>query len=157
MSKTIKELADSMGVSKTYIRKFMTDDFRLHYTETSANGVITITSAGCRIIALSMGKMPVSDVCGTPETPETKSSQDDSDVIALLRATVDTLQHQLEVKDQQIAALTEALSATLQSTAVSLQAAQALHAGTIQQRITDGSPEPGKPAPSRHWWQFGRK
>ena len=52
-------------------------------------------------------------------------------VVAVLQATIDTLQGQLEVKDRQIEKLTEALVAAQQTAA----AAQALHAGTIQQQL----------------------
>ena len=55
-------------------------------------------------------------------------------VVAVLQATIDTLQGQLEVKDQQIEKLTEALVAAQQTVA----AAQALHTGTIQQQLLTG-------------------
>nr|WP_051764110.1 hypothetical protein [Streptococcus gallolyticus] len=43
MSKTIKEIADELGVSKTAIRNKMTDDFREKWVQTStANGVQTL-------------------------------------------------------------------------------------------------------------------
>lgn len=43
MSKTIKEIADELGVSKTAIRNKMTDDFREKWVETlTANGVKTL-------------------------------------------------------------------------------------------------------------------
>ena len=60
------------------------------------------------------------------------------DLVCVLQATIDTLQGQLEVKDRQleqqaqtITRLTDALAAAQQTAA----AAQALHAGTIQQRF----------------------
>ncbi|MCO7108138.1 hypothetical protein NIA69_01695 [Gemmiger formicilis] len=63
------------------------------------------------------------------------------DLVCVLQATIDTLQGQLEVKDRQIeqqaqtiTRLTDALAAA-QQTAV---AAQALHAGTIQQQLVAG-------------------
>lgn len=43
MSKTIKEIADELGVSKTAIRNKMTDDFREKWVETlTTNGVQTL-------------------------------------------------------------------------------------------------------------------
>lgn len=43
MSKTIKEIADELGVSKTAIRNKMTDDFRKKWVQTlTANGVQTL-------------------------------------------------------------------------------------------------------------------
>ena len=63
------------------------------------------------------------------------------DLVCVLRATIDTLQGQLEVKDRQIeqqaqtiTRLTDALAAAQQTAA----AAQALHAGTIQQQLITG-------------------
>ena len=51
--------------------------------------------------------------------------------MAVLQATIDTLQGQLEVKDRQIEQLTSALVAAQQTAA----AAQALHAGTMKQQL----------------------
>lgn len=85
-----------------------------------------------------------------------------SGVVAVLQATIDTLQGQLSVKDQQIeelnARLAEVSSALLaaQQTAV---AAQALHAGTMKQQLLSGEsgadqqgrePEPGG---KRSWFR----
>lgn len=56
------------------------------------------------------------------------------DLVCVLQATIDTLQGQLEVKDRQIAKLTEALVAAQQTAA----AAQALHAGTMHQQLLSG-------------------
>ena len=77
---------------------------------------------------------------------ETGGDVDVNTLIVTLRNTVDTLQQQLTVKDEQLAAkdkqladLTAALvSAQEQHKALTdaLTAAQALHAGTIQERLT---------------------
>ncbi len=83
-------------------------------------------------------------------------------VVAVLQATIDTLQGQLEVKDRQIeqqaqtiTRLTDALAAAQQTAA----AAQALHAGTIQQQLLndedredrqDREPEQGQ---KRSWFR----
>ena len=64
------------------------------------------------------------------------------DLVCVLQATIDTLQGQLAVKDKQIAELNERLSecsAALLAAQQTAQAAQALHAGTIQQQLTDGA------------------
>lgn len=82
-------------------------------------------------------------------------------MIAVLQATIDTLQGQLEVKDRQIeqqaqtiTRLSDALVAAQQTAA----AAQALHAGTIQQQLLSGEvggdqqrPEP-EPGQKRGWF-----
>lgn len=73
---------------------------------------------------------------------ETSSEIDVNTLIVTLQNTVDTLQQQLTVKDNQIDELTVMLKASQeqQATLVSaLTAAQALHAGTIQERLTERS------------------
>ena len=62
-------------------------------------------------------------------------------VIAVLQTTIDTLQGQLEIKDKQIEELNARLaevSSALVAAQQTAQAAQALHAGTIQQQLTSG-------------------
>ena len=119
------------------------------------------------------------------QPPKAEKSPEENNVeqrlYATLQATIDLLQEQLRVKDQQIATkdkqiaaqqeqLTQ-LTAALEHTTTSLQAAQALHAGTMQQlgaaeqeSIQDefedsvSAPEPAQEAPSerRRWrwpWQ----
>lgn len=58
MSKTIKEIADELGVSKTAIRNKMTDDFRGKWVQTlTANGVQTlvITEEGVNALKSMFG------------------------------------------------------------------------------------------------------
>ena len=80
-------------------------------------------------------------------------------MISVLQATIDTLQGQLEVKDRQIeqqaqtiTRLTDALAAAQQTAA----AAQALHAGTIQQQLLTeeaGADQKGQePEQKRSWF-----
>lgn len=63
-------------------------------------------------------------------------------VIAVLQTTIDTLQGQLAIKDKQIEDLNARLAesnAALVAAQQTAQAAQALHAGTIQQQLTSGT------------------
>ena len=60
--------------------------------------------------------------------------QASSEIIKVLQATIDTLQGQLEIKDKQI----ERQATTIENLSASLAAAQALHAGTIQQQLAEG-------------------
>lgn len=142
MSKTIKELADSLGVSKTAIRKYLTPDFRAEYTANHTGNSIVIDERGCKLIAESFRK-PAESFRKPPQTtanlePETTGNQVSGDVVALLQSTIAALQLQLEVKDRQIADLTE----TVKTQAASLQAAQALHAGTMHQMMLNPGEEP---------------
>ena len=69
-------------------------------------------------------------------------------LITTLQNTVDMLQQQLTVKDKQINELTAMLKASQeqQTTLVTaLSAAQALHAGTLQERLTDQTGASGEP------------
>ena len=165
MPKTIKQLADELGVSKTAIRKHMTEDFRSHYTKTNGSGVITIDSAGCRLIAFAMGRELVSDV---PDEQKPSEIYDNREEIALLREQLTVKDEQLAAKDRQIEALTTALNNTisaLENTTSalnlaneSLHAAQALHAGTIQQQLEAHGEEvqvlQEEHEQPRRWWQF---
>lgn len=57
--------------------------------------------------------------------------------ITALQQQLEVLQQQLEIKDKQIEQLTDALN----NTTAALTAAQALHAGTIQQQLTTEQPQ----------------
>lgn len=135
--KTIKQLADELEVSKTAVRKYMTDEFRAAHTAITAGGIITIDDAGCKWIAERLQKPSKSTANHEPETTENQVSVD---MVKLLQSTIEALQQQLEVKDRQIAELTETVKAQAQS----ISSAQALHAGTMQQVLS----EPYAEAPS---------
>ena len=163
MNKTIKELADVLGVSKTAVRKYMTPEFRSEHVKTTENGVITIDSDGCKLVAMHLQrteKLTETTANQFPETPETTETV----LIAMLQSELDHKNEQLQVKDQQIAELNARLaemSSALVLAQQTAQAAQALHAGTIQQQLTDGDAGDAAPdmkAQQPHWWQriFGR-
>ena len=138
--KTIRQIADEIGVSKTAVSK-------------------QIANLGLRSGLRKNGNQFAID-----ERQETlikqafleKSQTENhevSDLVCVLQATIDTLQGQLEVKDRQIEKLTEALIAAQQTAA----AAQALHAGTIQQQLVTGDAradqqEQGSKLAKR-WWR----
>lgn len=83
---------------------------------------------------------------GISETSESNETADTT-LISALQAQIDTLQQhnallseQLSVKDNQIAMQADqikTLTDSLRDTTAALTAAQALHAGTIQQQLTD--------------------
>lgn len=164
MSKTIRELADELGVSKTAIRKYMTEDFRAQHTENLPGNIIGIDDDGCKLIAESLRKPPAT---GGNSIPETTANSGLREEVAFLREQLAAKDRQLEAKDRQIEAQQEQLSqltVALEHTTASLHAAQALHAGTMQQL---GAGEPQAEAaidaddqqqaePPRKWWQFWR-
>lgn len=140
MSMTVKQLADSLGVTKTAIRKRFTEDFRANHVQTTANGVIIISDEGCKLIAETL-QTTANQI---PQTAETVTANPEN---SLLETTIAVLREQLSEKDKQITALTSALTTSqdqikqltesLHDTTAALTAAQALHAGTIKQQLTD--------------------
>jgi len=102
MNKTIKQLADELGVSKTAIRKYMSEEFRQEHTETDRNGVITIMQSGCKLIA---------EIIGNNRKPIAEANENTvSDVLTIPREVWEALQGQLESQKTQIENLTEALN-----------------------------------------------
>lgn len=102
--------------------------------ETPINIGETVDETGVNVDKTTVNKVPKVD--------EISSEIDVNTLIVTLQNTVDTLQQQLTVKDKQIDELTVMLKASQeqQATLVSaLTAAQALHAGTIQERLTERS------------------
>lgn len=130
--KTIKQLADDLGVSKTAIRNCMDDDFRAKYTEKNSKGAITISAEGCKVISEKYRKSTENTANKVAETAENQVS---SDMVALLQTTIEALREQLAVKDRQIEHLTRLADQ-----------AQALHAGTIKQALPEsGAADPAAP------------
>lgn len=133
MSMTIKQLADSLGVTKTAIRKRFTEDFRANYLQTTANGTLVIDDNGCKLIAETL-QTTANQI---PQTVETVTENPEN---SLLETTIAILREQLFEKDNQIAAQQEqikTLTDSLKDTTAALTAAQALHAGTIKQQLTE--------------------
>ena len=147
MNRTIKELADALGVSKTAVRKYMGEEFRHVYTETDGNGVITIDSVGCKLIAEYMGKSEK-----LSETTENKFSEtpesSENPLYAILREELAAKNKQIDEKDRLIEQLrkdladerqhSHGLAAELAKLAVQ---AQRLHAGSIKKQLGAGEPE----------------
>ena len=160
--KTIRQIADEIGVSKQAVYKRYKG--KLHtvcapYAHT-VQGVLYLSEQAETLIKqdflqndCSNGAHTELSIGAVPEQSQ------DAGVVAVLQATIDTLQGQLEVKDRQIeqqaqtiTRLTDALAAAQQTAA----AAQALHAGTIQQVLAceDGVEQQGKePEKKRGWFR----
>ena len=123
MAKTIKQIADEIGVSKQTVYKRYKGKL---YTERSNGAVL--------------------------------EQSENAGVVAVLQTTIDTLQGQLAIKDKQIEELNARLaevSSALVAAQQTAQAAQALHAGTIQQQLTSGtdqSEESGDEPKKQGWF-----
>ena len=150
--KTIRQIADEIGVSKQAVYKRYKG--KLHtvcapYAHTE-QGVLYLSEQAETLIKQDFLKDDRSNGAHTDTHTDTHTERSigavpeqsqEAGVVAVLQATIDTLQGQLEVKDRQIeqqaqtiTRLTDALAAAQQTAA----AAQALHAGTIQQQLLTG-------------------
>lgn len=152
--KTIRQIADEIGVSKQAVYKRYKG--KLHtvcapYAHT-VQGVLYLSEQAETLIKQDFLKADRSNGAHTERPIGAVSEQlKEADVVSVLQATIDTLQEQLEVKDQQIEKLTEALLAAQKTAA----AAQALHAGMIQQQFLtnrDEIEEQGEGPVERQGW-----
>ena len=142
--KTIRQIADEIGVSKQAVYKRYKG--KLHtvcapYAHTE-QGVLYLSEQAEILIKQDFLKHERSNGAHTDTHTKcsigvTAEQSKEANVVAVLQATIDTLQGQLAVKDRQIEKLMEALVAAQQTAA----AAQALHAGTIQQQLLTGEGE----------------
>ena len=139
--KTIRQIADELGVSKQAVYKRFKG--KLHtvcapYAHTE-QGVLYLEERGETLIKQDFLQGDRSIGAHTDTHTECSNGAvlelgQQGDLVTVLQATIDTLQGQLEVKDRQIEQLTSALVAAQQTAA----AAQALHAGTMHQQLLSG-------------------
>lgn len=148
--KTIRQIADEIGVSKTAIRNKLTPEMKTKFAETIGNTVY-INEQGETLLKSEFFKLNANIV--SANLSETNANQTET-----VSELVSTLKSELETKNKQIADLT-ALLATAQEQAASATrafetaqqmatAAQALHAGTLQQLIDKGEVATDEQAPS---------
>ena len=148
MAKTIKQIADEIGVSKQtvykrYKGKLYTVCAPYAHTE---QGVLYIEEQGETLIKQDFLQKECSIGAHTYAHTERSNravleQSENAGVVAVLQTTIDTLQGQLAIKDKQIEELNARLSevsSALVAAQQTAQAAQALHAGTIQQQLTSG-------------------
>ena len=146
--KTIRQIADEIGVSKQAVYKRYKG--KLHtvcapYAHTE-QGVLYIEEQGETLIKQDFLHTECSIGAHTDTHTERSNGAalehpENVGVIAVLQTTIDTLQGQLAIKDKQIENLNARLAesnAALVAAQQTAQAAQALHAGTIQQQLIYG-------------------
>lgn len=145
--KTIRQIADEIGVSKTAVNKQIAN-LGLRSGLRKNGNQFAIDEHQEALIKQAFSEKSQTEI----------ENHEVSDLVCVLQATIDTLQGQLEVKDRQIEKLTEALVAAQQTAA----AAQALHAGTIQQQLLTGEAgadqQGQEPEQKRGWFSklFGK-
>ena len=152
--KTIRQIADEIGVSKTAVSKQIAN-LGLRSGLRKNGNQFAIDEHQEALIKQAFSEKSQTEIENQSQTKTQTENHEVGDLVCVLQATIDTLQGQLEVKDRQIEKLTEALVAAQKTAA----AAQALHAGTIQQQLlTDEAgadqqgqePEPGE---KRGWFR----
>ena len=150
--KTIKQIADELCVSKQAIwqRVKRSEELSAMLSNHSrtVNGTIYVdTDLECRIKEQYPNRSTI-DGTGVNVDGATVNMSEHVDgtgvntLIETLQKNVDMLQQQLTVKDKQIDELTVMLKSSQEQQAMlvtALSAAQALHAGTIQERLTERS------------------
>lgn len=138
--KTIKQIADEIGVSKQAVhqkRKTKELSTALQPFTSIVDGIVYISVDGEKLIKSAFKKdMPSIDL---------KKKNQVSDNQFTVNFTLETLSKQLEEKDKQLSEKdkqieklqgeNEKLITSLENMTQSLKGAQALHAGTIQQQI----------------------
>ena len=151
--KTIRQIADEIGVSKTAVNKQIAN-LGLRSGLRKNGNQFAIDEHQEALIKEAFSEKSQTEIENQTQT----ENHEVSDLVCVLQATIDTLQGQLEVKDRQIEKLTEALIAAQQTAA----AAQALHAGTIQQQLLTGEAgadqQGQEPEQKRGWFSklFGK-
>ena len=146
MPKTIKQIADELGLNKQKIYRYIKNN---HINEAhQKNGMMYYDDVAESIIKQAFLKNSVSD-----EAHQNQINEAVNDVIIdVLLKQSETLQIELEIKNKQI----EDLNNRLLEITSALVTAQALHAGTIQQQIENKS-EVNSQTPQtelkKHWWQ----
>ena len=157
--KTIRQIADEIGVSKTAVNKQIAN-LGLRSGLRKNGNQFAIDEHQEALIKEAFSEKSQTEIENQSQTKTQTENHEVGGLVCVLQATIDTLQGQLEVKDRQIeqqaqtiTRLTDALAAA-QQTAV---AAQALHAGTIQQQLVAGEGEElqqeRETVPRRSWWK----
>lgn len=137
MSKTIKQIADELGVSKQAVVKRI-DNLGLRSKLVKNGNLYLVDDTAEKLIKSGTLK-------------QIQSTPSSSMLVETLQAQVDILKQQLDIKDEQIKGQLkqiEQLTAALESTTAALTAAQALHAADKKQLLIEDSQNP----PKRHWW-----
>jgi AcrR family transcriptional regulator len=156
--KTIRQIADEIGVSKTAVSKQIAN-LGLRSGLRKNGNQFAIDERQEALIKQAFLEKSQTEIANQSQTETQTENHEVGDLVCVLQATIDTLQGQLEVKDRQIeqqaqtiTRLTDALAAAQQTAA----AAQALHAGTIQQQLLTGEAETDQqrqePEKKRGWF-----
>ena len=137
--KTIRQIADEIGVSKQSIQKRIAREplcTRIQTYISTNNGTKYIDEIGETLIKSAFSRK---------EEPSVHIDGSDNQLVEF-SILVSMLQGELEIKNEQIRELNNRLAesnAALVAAQQTAQAAQMLHAGTIKKQLTDGEPSDG--------------
>ena len=148
MAKTIKEIADEIGVSKTAVRKQIAN-LKLQTSLRKNGNQFAIDDEQETLIKQAFLKKTETKNGNQTQTKTQTGNHEVSDLVCVLQTTIDTLQNQLSIKDKQI----ESQSKIIENLSTALEAAQALHAGTIQHTFADTTKE-DEPVKQKKGWKF---
>ena len=140
VAKTIKEIADELGVDKQKVYRYIKKN---HISEVlhealQKNGVKRYDEAAETLIKRGLFEENVSSE-SLHEVHQKHINEAVCDTVS--ETLIDMLRKELEIKNEQIRELNARLaesSAALVAAQQTAQAAQALHAGTIQQQLISG-------------------
>lgn len=137
--KTIKQIADELGVSKTAVRKKI-ENLGLQSSLRKNGNQFAIDETQERLIKQAFSS-------NQTETKNANQSQtanhEVSDLVSVLETSINVLKAELEAKDRQIEKLQ-----------MLLDQEQQLHALTAQQRKALPDPEVPDTIEDKKWWQF---
>ena len=183
--KTVKQIADELGVSKQAVHQKMKQEplsSSLRQFMSIKGNTLYIEVDGESLIKQAFEREPLSNSVNRSSVDVNKTSVDVNQssvvvnqttitetLIDMLKLEIEFKNRQLEVKDIQISELQHTVNTqqeTIKDLVTNLNAAQALHAGTIQQQLVDNitvekeatrldEKEVTQPDEKpRHWWQF---
>jgi hypothetical protein len=154
VAKTIKEIADELVIDKQKVYRYIKQNHinDVHNEAHQRCGVKYYDEAAEAIIKQGIS---TSDKSGEAHRDILQNHIND----AVNEVVIDMLRKELEIKNEQIHELNARLAesnAALVAAQQTAQAAQALHAGMIQQQLlgeADPSNREKQPAPKRNWFQ----
>ena len=154
MAKTIKEIADELGIDKQRVYRYIKKNHinEVLHEALQKNGVKQYDEAAEKLI-----KQGFSEESASNEALHEVHQKHINDAVfdTVSETLIDMLRKELEIKNEQIRDLNARLAesnAALVAAQQTAHAAQALHAGTIQQQLAVEGAEQKEPMEERKSW-----